>query len=263
MNKLCVIVPIYNKIPSEDEMLSIERNLSVLKGYDTFAVCPESMDVSAYKSYFDSFVSFSDKYFRSNKSYSRLILSKDFYKPFMNYEYMLIAQTDTVILNTKYSIDFFIDKGYDYWGAPWPEGPFEGRKGLRESVKSIFIHNPETLTVGNGGFSLRHVRNSYELVKKHNFYINTLYRLNEDMFFSDCARKKDKLVYKEYTESLEKSDCVTHTNIYTAATVEEASQFALEVNMKEEIEKGNIPYAVHAWKKYLKKDIKEILKDYE
>lgn len=235
MKRVCVIIPIYNTIPTNKEIESINRNTDVLSNYDIYAVCPESMDISEYKKYrFTDFLRFDDKYFVSNKSYSRLIMSEAFYKPIIDYEYLLIAQTDTFILNTSYSLEEFMDKDFDYIGAPWPKGPFDLPYGLREYFKSLFISNPRELHVGNGGFSLRKVKSSYDTIVKHKLYIKYIWRLNEDLFFS--------------------------TRLNNIAPVEVAAKFALETNMQEEINKGNHPYALHAYEKYLDINVSELLK---
>ena len=173
------------------------------------------------------FKPFGKRYFKSNKTYSRLLLSEDFYRPFMDYEYMLIAQTDTYILNTDYSLDDFIkisrERLYDYWGAPWPEGPFFKPYTLKDRLKLTVVKHPEDVHVGNGGFSLRHVRHSFNLVIKKKNLIDFWWRFNEDMFFSWFAL-----------------DPITD---YTAASLENAGKFALETGMREEIRKGSrMPY---------------------
>ena len=239
-NSCCIIIPVYNEKPTENEAKSIRRNISVLQEYDVFVVCPDNLDKDEYgKLGLSNFITFDNRYFKSNKTYSRLILSEKFYEPFINYEYMLIAQTDTYILNTEYSLKQFIDKRYDYWGAPWPKGPFDEPYGVKELYKSMFVRCPRKLHVGNGGFSLRKVSSTYELVKKYKKYIKYLWRLNEDLFFSNVAQNKEE--------------------VYSAAPMEEAEEFALETTMREEIEKGNVPFAIHAWEKYLSRDMSERL----
>ena len=74
--KTCIIIPIYNEHPSESEKKSILRNTSVLQQYDVFAIHPAGMNVNEYKEYHIlKYIPFKKKYFRSNKSYSRLLLS--------------------------------------------------------------------------------------------------------------------------------------------------------------------------------------------
>ena len=80
---------------------------------------------------------------------------------------------------------------------------------------------------------LSHVVNTVNLVRRRKNLIDYYWRFNEDMFFSWFA----------YAES----------DKYRAANEEYARDFALEEDMKEEIEKGNIPYAVHAWEKHYPK----------
>lgn len=240
MKKCCVIIPIYNTIPTQSEILSIERSLAILSEYDIFMIHSATMNLRNYYCY-DSiqFISFSPRYFKSNKSYSRLLLSKKFYIPFLNYEYLLIAQTDTYILNTNYSLESFAIKGYDYWGAPWPNGPFSKPYNLKDYIKLLFIPHPENCHIGNGGFSLRKVTSTYHLTKKYCLIIKTLWHFNEDLFFSWCAQGSK--------------------NNYNTASIVEASSFALETNARSEIEKGNIPYAVHAWEKiFTIEEIKEL-----
>lgn len=271
MKDCCIIIPIYNVKPTESEIRSIRRNLTVLKDKDVYLIHPFLMDTSAYEeiimdvfrdvisrvvqnSYENvdagedpgygsiaglfndrvHFKPFKKKYFKSNKTYSRLLLSDGFYRTFLEYEYMLIAQTDTYILNTEHTLEEFLkisrERSYDYWGAPWPEGPFTKPYTLKDRFKLPVVKHPEQVRVGNGGFSLRHVSNTCNLVIRKRNLIDFYWRFNEDMFFSWFA--------------------LDPVNRYRAASYEEASVFALESNMREEIEKGNIPYAVHAWEKY-------------
>ncbi|MBR5360151.1 MAG: hypothetical protein IK123_04605 [Lachnospiraceae bacterium] len=261
MKDCCIIIPIYNVKPTESEIRSIRRNLTVLKSYDTYLIHPFLMDTSEYEEILIDvfrgeientaknreddpisglfndhvhFKPFKNKYFKSNKTYSRLLLSDTFYRTFLEYEYMLIAQTDTYILNTEHTLEEFLkisrERSYDYWGAPWPEGPFAKPYTLKDRFKLPVVKHPEQVRVGNGGFSLRHVSNTCNLVIRKRNLIDFYWRFNEDMFFSWFA--------------------LDPVNRYRAASYEEASVFALESNMREEIEKGNIPYAVHAWEKY-------------
>ena len=269
MKDCCIIIPIYNTKPTENEIRSIKRNLSILRDYDAYFIHPFLMDTSAYEEiivdvFRDSitdrkreesnspgddrpnksiaqlfsdrvhFRPFNKKYFRSNKTYSRLLLSDSFYRAFLEYEYMLIAQTDTYILNTEHTLEEFItvsrEKGYDYWGAPWVNGPFSKPYTIKDRLKLTIVKHPEKVRVGNGGFSLRNVCNTCNLVIRKKNLIDFWWRFNEDLFFSWFA--------------------LDPANGYRAATYEEASVFALETSMKEEIGKGNIPFAVHAWEKY-------------
>ncbi len=257
MKTCCIVIPIYNVIPTDSEKISIRRSCTVLKDYDIYFIHSFLMNTDSYEEliadiYKDEifvrpdestsisfndhihFRQFKNRYFRSNKTYSRLLLSEDFYRQFLDYEYMLIAQTDTYILNTCHSLDEFVnisrEKSYDYWGAIWPEGPFRKPYTFKDRFKLAVVKEPGRIKVGNGGFSLRHVVNTINLIRRHKNLIDLYWRFNEDLFFSWFAYTPD--------------------DRYRAASMEEASDFALEANMKEEIEKGHVPYAVHAWEKH-------------
>lgn len=233
MTRACIIIPVYRENPTENEVLSITRNVSILKDYDIYVVCPESMKHEAYEKLgISKFISFSDTFFKSNKTYSRLMLSKTFYSHFSEYEYMLIAQPDTYILNTNYTLEYFMDMGYDYFGAPWPNGPLNKPYGIKDYIKMILAKGCQNLKVGNGGFSLRKVSACMDAVWKNQFYIRYLFMFNEDLFYS--------LKLKKYP------------------SVEIASTFALETNMQEEIDKGNYPYALHAFEKHLKSKVTDL-----
>ena len=88
---------------------------------------------------------------------------------FAKYEYILIYQTDCWVYEDR--LDEFMDKGYDYYGAPWK------LEGLTWSKNSV----------GNGGFSLRKVSAMRRVC------INNEYNFDkgEDLWF--CILHKDEI----------------------------------------------------------------------
>ena len=239
-NDCCIIIPIYKAKPTILELSSINRVMETLgKMYDLMYICGETFDIENYP-LLDAIkvARFDDSYFVSNKSYSKLLLSEDFYKPFVDYDYILISQTDSYILNSDYSLQGFMEKDYDYWGAPWSEGVITRPYSIRDIIKLIMIRDIRKLKVGNGGFSLRKISSTKRLVKCYSLYIKLFWRLNEDLFFSLHGSRH---------------------NGYSACPFNVASQFALETNMDSEITKGNIPYAIHAWEKHLTKKLQNEL----
>lgn len=222
----CIIIPIYNKNPNPSELVSIGRAMDIFsQSYDMVYVCGNSLDVSVYPEL--KVIRFDNSFFKSNKSYSKLLLSEEFYDPFIEYEYMLIAQTDSYVLNTKYSLDDFINKGYDYWGAPWSDGPITKPYTIKDIIKLIMLRKIRKVRVGNGGFSLRRVSTMLSLIEKNRTYLKLMWWFNEDLFFSrECMK------------------------MGTVAPVEEARSFAGEQDIEESINNGNIPYGVHAYEKY-------------
>ena len=124
---------------------------------------------------------------------------------------MLIAQTDTCILNTGHTLDEFLtisrEKQYDYWGAPWTDGPFTKPYSLKDRLKLKVVKEPQQVKVGNGGFSLRHVLHSLNLLERKRNLIDLYWRFNEDMFFSWFAYD-DSDRYKAATaEEIGRASC--------------------------------------------------------
>ena len=183
MNTCVIVVPVYNEVPNELEKLSLKQLDIIVK--DDIEIClvgPNRINFSSYVELFNNnkpkHANFDDKYFESNKSYSQLCLSYDFYKRFDDYEYMLIYQTDCWIFRNE--IKKFCEMGYDYIGGPiyspgsrWP--------GFKNSMRPV---------VGNGGLSLRKISMMLKLTDP-NGYLYNKYKDGwnsveyEDMFICD------------------------------------------------------------------------------
>ena len=164
MNTCVIVVPVYNEVPNELEKLSLKQLDIIIK--DDIEIClvgPNRINFSSYVELFNNkpkHENFDDKYFESNKSYSQLCLSYDFYKRFDNYEYMLIYQTDCWIFRNE--IKKFCEMGYDYIGGPiyspgsrWPS--------FKNSMRPV---------VGNGGLSLRKISMMLKLTDPNGYLYN-------------------------------------------------------------------------------------------
>ena len=159
MTKSCIIViPVYKKEPSDSEKASLEQCLKILGKYDLCFIAPKSLDITNYKNILDRYNKtftvelFADKNFKSLISYSKLMLTKDFYKRFLKYDKMLIYQLDAWIF--KDDLDYWCEQPYDYIGAPWFEG-FDSNITPDTKLQKY---------AGNGGFSLRSIDKMYKLV---------------------------------------------------------------------------------------------------
>ena len=165
MNTCVIVVPVYNEVPNELEKLSLKQLDIIIK--DDIEIClvgPNRINFSSYVELFNNnkptCANFDDKYFESNKSYSQLCLSYDFYKKFDDYEYMLIYQTDCWIFRNE--IKKFCEMGYDYIGGPiyspgsrWPS--------FKNSMRPV---------VGNGGLSLRKISMMLKLTDPNGYLYN-------------------------------------------------------------------------------------------
>ena len=89
-----------------------------------------------------------------------MMFSKTFYSNYLEYEYLLIVQTDVIVISDQ--LKDWCDKGYSYVGAPW----FVGFHQLKKSL--MF------LGVGNGGFSLRRVEHFINVLSRIRYIPNNL-----------------------------------------------------------------------------------------
>lgn len=181
--RLAVLIPIYKPALSPLEEFSVTHSLSLTDERECVFVAPDGLNLGYYQKHYPRlrFELFAPENFTSVESYSRLLLSPEFYKRFLAYEFILILQPDAILFRDD--LDFWMDQGYDYIGAPWPEGieitlwrdDFQGERRQR-----IRTH------VGNGGLSLRRVASCIRLLNEfpetHAAFIRS--GTNEDTYFS-------------------------------------------------------------------------------
>lgn len=93
-------------------------------------------------------------------AYNTLLTSKEFWKQF-DYEWVLTAQTDTVLLKPATgAIDELIESGIKYIGAPWSyvcnvcQNPLSA--GCGHMIDQSVVASIPSM-VGNGGLSFRHI----------------------------------------------------------------------------------------------------------
>ena len=237
-HKCVVIIPAYKKAFSDDERKCTLKYVSVFKERDIYFVLPKGLDNSWYKENFPSinYMTFEDKYFKGIKGYNKLMLDISFYKAFSAYEYMLIAQPDAVTFLETDELDRFIDTGFDYFGAPWIPGRriwewVRVRRDIPTKGKIICCKKDENkIQMGNGGFSLRNINKTIALINEHGWRkIYWFYKRNEDIFFGVFGRDNN--------------------SGFKLADVETGRRFALEYDIKKNVEEGFIPFGVHGWSK--------------
>ena len=153
MNKSCVVViPIYTLEFTCSEKAGMLHCMERLKDYDIFFLHKQSIKPA---NIFESLAltkaqeqrcrsgAVADEWLHSTRTYSSLLFQGWFYRIFEEWDYMLIFQQDAWLLGSGGDLAWWIDKGYTYIGAPW--------------TGNLGPDTPDT-GVGNGGFSLRHVR---------------------------------------------------------------------------------------------------------
>jgi protein O-GlcNAc transferase len=180
---LTVAIPVYRSKLTGFEEYSFLHSMPFLNGRHVELLAPESLDVGWYveRCPYAKVKRFDGRYFASIKGYNELLLDPVFYAGFKPSEYLLILQTDAMLLSDD--IDPWLKRGFDYVGAPWPQGVevfvnagrFEGKFGKR-----VRAH------VGNGGFSLRRIDKCIGLLSEFEILRDVFIRSgsSEDLFFS-------------------------------------------------------------------------------
>lgn len=225
-----VLIPIYKNQLDEDERFSVKTSLSNLQGHDIYWVAPKGIDLSFYDKNFGLIQPqyFDADYFKNIAGYNKLLTSTFFYETFIAYEFCLICQPDAIVL--KPELQEWLEKPYDYIGAPWPSG-----YSLRVQTNKIPIPEGITCTafVGNGGLSLR--RNQACIGLIHEF---------DDVAEIWGAQGHAEDLFFAFLSTLSKNFSVP--NIMVAAHF---SHDIDPLHLKNII--GNAtPFGAHAWAKY-------------
>lgn len=253
-SRAAVVVPFYKQSMTASEEFSFRNTLSVLSKHDVYVICPKRLvgyisSLKIEKSLNFDIEFFSDHFFSGISGYNHLLTSVDFYHRFDVYEYLLIIQTDALVFTDQ--LEEWCNRSYSYIGAPWFHGHNQPKLPL------------SFLGVGNGGFSLRNVRDfimvlsahsslpwknakvplhlfeSYQLVRfmLHRLLFSCHYppffpKINEDQFWGmvvpDCCR------------------------FFSVPSPNDAIAFAFEVAPEYlyELNGYKLPFGCHAWEKY-------------
>ena len=253
MHTCAVIVPLYQPFLSPAEQLSLKRTLEALPEYDVYLVGPMIL-----KGYFENlqqqldsrlkFQTFTNRFFMSIAGYNDLLLSKLFYRAFASYEYMLIVQTDALVLTNE--LEKWCAKQYSYIGAPWFSG---------FTTPSL----PLTLSsVGNGGFSLRRIPDFLQVLSRPRVFSNvlmhswpgnwrsTLYRFLKDyhsFVFNDMhvnVNVNEDLFWGQFVP--------IKCPFFKVPSALDAVSFAFEAHpdFLYQLNQQQLPFGVHAWQRY-------------
>jgi len=253
ISKHAVVIPIYQKTLSEQEILSIKTALSVLAAHDVYFVGPEHLkdfllELSAQFERPITCRTFADTYFANIEGYNRLMLSRRFYQSFEEYQYILIAQTDSLVF--KDELNQWAAKSYSYIGAPWFEGYTQPIQPLRLT------------TVGNGGFSLRNVADFLRVLNHPRIFKNTLMQSWPGSWMSTCYRYiKDyhSIVYRNTQINLNVNEDIFWgmfvppcCAFFKVPTPEDAVAFAFEAHPEYSyiLNGEQLPFGCHAWARY-------------
>jgi hypothetical protein len=227
---LAIVIPVYKPGLNLLEQFSVDYLLTKTPERKVIFVAPQDLNTSYYLERYPhiAFEHFPTQYFQSIAGYNGLLLSAAFYQRFDNYDYILIHQTDALLF--KDNLDVWMDLGYDYIGAPWPQGM---SLDLGNENAEVYHGTRFQAFVGNGGFSLRSVEKSIAILREaqmlHAFWL--AHSLNEDCFYAFAGLLTEQ---------------------FSIPTPEIASRFSLELQAEQYVSanQGEIPTGCHAWWKH-------------
>jgi hypothetical protein len=228
--KVAIAVPVYQAQLNPIEAYSLDISMRALARRKLTFIAPNGLDIEFYRARYPSvaFEWFDAHNFTSIADYNRLLLGHALHDRFTSHEFLLILQTDAIVLRDE--LDYWTAQPFDYLGAPWPEGytvfvnldRFFGEHGRKVQVR-----------VGNGGLSLRRIAKCTALLDEFP-EAAAMFRhtgSSEDLFYSVMgALSADFVVPNEIT----------------------ASRFSLELRPTYyfTVNGGQVPMGGHAWWKY-------------
>lgn len=136
---VAVVVPVFREIILPSELVSLRHLREHLSRFPIYQISPQSLvqRIAGMQP-----CQFQDDYFRSISAYSRLMLSREFYERFIDYEWLLVYQLDCLVFSG--GVSNWCSHAYDYIGAPLFRRMADPRSGFSGGC--------------NGGLSLRRTR---------------------------------------------------------------------------------------------------------
>lgn len=260
--KVAVVVPLYRVGLTSDEEISLRHLLRFLGRYDKYLVVPETLKFTLPGF---GVKRFADEFFHDTATYSALLLSREFYSAFIDYEYILIYQLDALVFSDQLSR--WCATGLDYVGAPWFKG-----------AGVDFVDEP---AVGNGGLSLRKVKSFLRVTSapgmenERDRYWDALYSAKPLSFqlwnlprklFRRLRLLMIQLGLSSSSSSTRFTDPAERTNEdcfwsfgatkydpdFRIASGAEGLRFSFEIDPKKcyELNGRRLPFGCHAWNKY-------------
>ena len=259
--KLVAVVTTLHQFPTTaDEEISLRHLRRHLERFDRHIVAPRglALDFPDFKIH-----RVDDAFFGTIPRYNRLMLSREFYGRFADYEYILIYHLDSLVFSGN--LEAWCAKGWDYVGAPW-----------------FKVHQDDPTggfwAVGNGGLSLRKVASALAVLNSKRLYQPPDIRANRTRYFASSPRLRSAFCrFKRFfhahgyhndinwciREITQGSD-ILHEDIFWSLEARtflpefripeprEALPFSFEMAprycFKENAER--LPFGCHAWAKY-------------
>lgn len=242
MKKCVVLIPLYKSELKAEEWSSVEHNLAVLGGrYPVRFILPEGVDFSRVEERFQGVecVRVSDEWLGTRcgiAGYNRMMLSKEFYALFSEFEYLLICQSDVWLFRDE--LAHWCSLGYDYIGAPWPRKRLYDLYPVRLYLRLRHKLSPSDKVlrsdlfnrVGNGGLSLRRIASFVAACDRY-------------------AEQIDHFITHDHPLYNEDTFWALIPEGWNYPSSDEARRFAIDLKpeLSLELNKGRLPFGCHGW----------------
>lgn len=257
--KHIVVIPVYKQKISQFEEMSLRQCCIVLSQHAICLVTHEGLDCTVYYSIAQEYnvqlqrENFNATYFSGIPGYNALMMSKEFYLRFKQYDYMLVYQLDAYVFRDE--LDMWCSKGYDYIGAPW----FFNCDSHEEGA--------ELWKVGNGGLSLRKIDTHIRILtrKLPVMGLRTLWQKSRKsaplkrigsivVHFVGWHNTIDYFVrvYDDFEDFFWCEKIPSLEIEYKIPSAKEAVPFSFEKSPAYlyELNNNTLPFGCHAWQKY-------------
>jgi hypothetical protein len=251
MRKCTIVIPIYRRL-KKSECSTLWHNITVLHSWPVNLVGPKgNLELlEKIRAYIPSEMRlkvsiefFDDCCFNDTSGYNKLLLSRFFYRRFVNSKYILICQTDALVLRD--SLAEWLEKEFAFVGAPH-------FNGFDQPLEPLTFRKSQ-----NGGFSLRRVSDVLSVTIVHESpltqflirnglleKINSLLSMVGRSIIQFPGEINEDLFWSEVVPSVAK--------YYRVPTAEVAARFAFEVRPEHlfKVSCGQLPFGCHAFMKY-------------
>ncbi|QYM80497.1 hypothetical protein K0B96_07785 [Horticoccus luteus] len=141
--KAAVLVFAHSPVLTGFEKIALEQCCRVLAHHPIHLICPEGLDVSAYRQITPAlqYDFIPPQWLASYRSYNRLKILPYLYRRYADFEYLLTYELDAFVFRDE--LLEWCAQGWDYIGAPWFD------------LNTSGVTTASPTGVGNSGFSLR------------------------------------------------------------------------------------------------------------
>jgi hypothetical protein len=249
--KVVILIPTHKPNLTESEKISLAHLKKYLGKYDTFFVIPKQISGKNFESLGYKVKKVNNTFFGTLRRVNESLLNKKFFENFKDYEFLLLYQLDALVFSDQ--LKKWLNSGYDFIAAPW----------FRPIIGQLTHKNGLSASGGNGGFSLRNIQKSIEVINK----VNRLAKRNSENFYmrrfwfllAVLTGQSHKIWLNAPTDNYPFNEdgfwsyeAPKYLSSFRVAPFKDALKFSFERYPRKcfELNKHKLPFGVHAWEKY-------------